>query len=86
MQFGRTYEEFEVGATYNGRELSSMVAGECFGEIALLHDVPRTATVTAEEDSVLQALDRDDFLAAMSGDSELLGRAESLASRRIPMV
>ena len=34
----------------------------------------------------LQALDREDFLAAMSGDSELLGRAESLAARRIPTV
>ena len=79
-------ESGRLDATYDGRELSSMRAGECFGEIALLHDVPRTATVTAEEDSVLQALDREDFLAAMSGDSELLGRAESLASRRIPTV
>ena len=78
-------ESGRLEATYEGRELS-MGAGECFGEIALLRDVPLTATVTAEEDSVLQALDREDFLAAMSGDSELLGRAESLASRRIPTV
>jgi MFS family permease len=79
-------ESGRLDATYQGRDLSSMGAGECFGEIALLHDVPRTATVTAEEDSVLQALDREDFLAAMSGDNELLGRAESLAARRIPTV
>jgi CRP-like cAMP-binding protein len=63
-----------------------MGPGECFGEIALLRDVPRTATVTALENSVLQALDREDFLAAMSGDTELLGRTESMAARRTPTV
>jgi MFS family permease len=92
VRVGETGDRFYViesgrlEATYAGRGLSSMGVGECFGEIALLQNVPRTATVTAEEDSVLQALDREDFLAAMSGDSELLGRAESLAARRIPTV
>jgi MFS family permease len=79
-------ESGRLEATYDGRELSSMGPGECFGEIALLRDVPRTATVTAQEDSVLQALDREDFLAAMSGDTELLGRTESMAARRIQTV
>jgi hypothetical protein len=79
-------ESGRLEATYDGRELSAMGPGECFGEIALLRDVPRTATVTAEEDSVLQALDREDFLAAMSGDTELLGRTESMAARRIQTV
>ena len=75
-----------LAATFEGRPLSTMGPGECFGEIALLRDVPRTATVTAIEDSVLQAVERDDFLAAMSGDRDLQSRTESLAARRIATV
>jgi MFS family permease len=64
--------ELEVDA---GNRRSS--AGDFFGEIALLRDVPRTATVTASTDSRLYALQRADFLAAVTGHStaERLGHA-----------
>ena len=47
-----------------GRALGSLGVGESFGEIALLHDVPRTATVTAVEPVELLAVDRSRFLEA----------------------
>jgi MFS family permease len=43
-------------------ELRTMGPGESFGEIGLLTSVPRTATVTAESDGRLFALDREGFL------------------------
>ena len=56
--------EGRLDAVHAGAVLSTMRQGECFGEIALLSDVPRTATVTATTDAVLYALDREEFLGA----------------------
>jgi len=76
-------ESGALDARHDGRLLTHMSAGDHFGEIALLRDVPRTATVVATEDSVLQTIQREDFLAALTGDEELRGRTESVAARRL---
>jgi MFS family permease len=57
--------------------------GDSFGEIALLHDIPRTATVTAETDVILQALVRDEFLAAVTGHEPARAAADEVAAARL---
>jgi CRP-like cAMP-binding protein len=53
----------------DGREipLARLGAGEFFGEIGLLQDRPRTATVRAAGEVEVMTLEREDFLAMVSG-------------------
>jgi MFS family permease len=68
----------------DGREARELGPGDFFGEIALLRDVPRTATVRAVERLRLYALERDDFIAAVTGHAPTLEAAESVVTSRLP--
>jgi MFS family permease len=54
-----------------------------FGEIALLRDVPRTATVKALAETKLYALQREDFLAAVTGHQAAHAAADAVAKERL---
>ena len=56
---------------------------DCFGEIALLRSVPRTANVTALIDTHLFALQRDDFLAVVTGHDSVHAAADAVAAQRL---
>ena len=76
-------EAGEVAVTVAGDSRPSLGPGATFGEIALLRDVPRTASVIATTDVRLWALDRAEFLAAVTGSMPALQEAERLASVRL---
>jgi signal-transduction protein with cAMP-binding, CBS, and nucleotidyltransferase domain len=75
--------EGRVAISKAGVQLAVEGPGEYFGEIALLRDVPRTATVTALETLRLFAIDRDRFLEAVTGHSQSRQHADALASERL---
>lgn len=72
-----------VDVTADGRHVGDLGPGGAFGEIALLRDVPRTATVTASTDLHLLALDRDEFLRAVTGHEPAERAVHDLADERL---
>jgi MFS family permease len=55
----------EYDVSIDGRFIRTLTAGEGFGEIALLRDVPRTASVTTRAAGILYGLAREPFLDAL---------------------
>src|SRR5215207_2471484 len=72
--------EFDV--TCSRGAFRPLVDGDVFGEIALLREVPRTATVTARREAVVFALDRDAFLTAVGGHRFSARTVDTLAADR----
>ena len=69
--------------TENGRHLRDCGPGDYFGEIALLRDVPRTATVTARDEVELYALEREDFIDAATGHAAGREAGEAVVHQRL---
>jgi CRP-like cAMP-binding protein len=63
-------ESGRVAVSHGDAVIREQSSGEYFGEIALLRDVPRTATVTAVTDTVLLTVARAPFLDAVAGNAE----------------
>ena len=66
-----------------GHEVRRMGPRDGFGEIALLRDLPRTATVVAVEDVTLLAIEREPFLAALTGQPRSRSIAIGLVDQRL---
>jgi predicted MFS family arabinose efflux permease len=75
--------EGATSVSVDRESVSSGGPGDHFGEIALLRDVPRTATVTAVTALRLIAIERGPFLEAVTGHPESRASAEAVAEERM---
>jgi MFS family permease len=86
---GEAAEEFFIivdghaEVTKRGEHMRVQGPGDWFGEIALLRDVPRTATVTARDDMELCTIRRSDFLAVVTGHPAVLAAGEEVVRERL---
>jgi MFS family permease len=83
---GDAYYIIEAGRAQvlvDGDPVAVLERGDGFGEVALLRDVPRIATVRATEELRLRMLDRDDFLAVVTGDPRCEAAADEVVVTRL---
>lgn len=73
----------ELDVLVDGEPIAVLRRGECFGEIALLRDVPRMATVTARTPVRLDALGKEAFVSAVTGHAPSARAADELMHDRL---
>jgi hypothetical protein len=76
-------ERGRVVVSQDGQPVREQGPGDSFGEIALLRDVPRTATIRALEPVETLTLSRDDFLGTMCGQSASRRIADAIVMERV---
>jgi CRP/FNR family transcriptional regulator, cyclic AMP receptor protein len=77
--------EGEADVTKGDKSINTMREGDFFGEIALVTQMPRTASVTATTDVRVLVITERDFGALLKHSSEVgRGVAEALAERVAP--
>ena len=73
----------ELDVDVSGRDVRRLRPGDGFGEIALVRDVPRTATITTLTPTALIAIDREPFLSALTGQARSGAIAAGIADRHL---
>jgi predicted MFS family arabinose efflux permease len=85
-EVGDTFYVIDAGTfevSIGGGVVRDLGEGDHFGEIALLHEVPRTATVRARTDGAVWTLDRDAFLATVTGMPQAASAAAEVTASRL---
>ena len=75
--------EGEATVRRNGRVIAQFKPGDFFGELAVIAGVPRTATVTADTDMVVEALNRREFSSMLDESSKIAKKVLVGAVKRL---
>jgi MFS family permease len=76
-------DEGSFDVLVDGQRVNTLEEGAFFGEIALLHDVPRTATVRATGGGAVWALDQEEFLTTVTGLPQSETAAHAISAERL---
>ncbi|MBW3546982.1 MAG: cyclic nucleotide-binding domain-containing protein [Actinobacteria bacterium] len=76
-------DQGEAEVIGDGEVVATIAHGDFFGEIALLHDVPRTTTVRARTDLSVLEIERQEFLDAVSGYRSSSDAASAIVARHL---
>ena len=74
---------FHTDAAGGRKNYPEMVEGTVFGEISLLHDMPATATVTADADCLVMTLGREAFYQKVLSNPEAAQALARIGSERL---
>lgn len=75
--------EGELRVSLEGRELNRLVAGDLFGEMSMVEDRPRSATVTAASDGWLIPIDKARFADLVSQNPKFATQIMTAMSARL---
>jgi CRP-like cAMP-binding protein len=90
IEEGRAGHEFfivlegEVEVRHGDQVIATRGPGDYFGEIALLDNRPRTATVVVTEPVVVEVLSRQEFTSLLAQSPEMAGEIMATMARRLP--
>jgi hypothetical protein len=73
----------ELTVSREGKVVQRLAHGDGFGEIALIRDVPRQATVTAVNDALLYSLEKEPFLETITGQVSAFSAARTVITRHL---
>jgi CRP-like cAMP-binding protein len=78
--------EGEATVRRNGRVIAHFKPGDFFGELAVIAGVPRTATVTADTDMVVEALNRREFSSMLDESAKIAKKVLVGAVKRLHQI
>ena len=76
-------EEGQARVTMNEQEVGRLGPGDHFGEISLIAETPRAATVTAETDMRCQGMTSWDFRKLVEGNGEIAWEILASTARKL---
>jgi CRP-like cAMP-binding protein len=70
----------------DNRYVSTLEGGRCFGELALIYNTPRNATIRAMKVSVVYSLDRDTFRNTLANSANTKSNSIAKALKSVPLL